>query len=203
MKTRLLFLLSLLTVPLAFASFDADANGLSDIFEFIYFQGPADPNADPDADGASNLQEQIWGTNPADSNNYPVGASAYVDSADLVLVWPVAEGKWYRIQYSDDLETWQTAAEGHVYTFREPLAASTGSLRFWRVQVFGNTPDSTGSGFDDWEQALWKRTYGKPLGESDLDGDGLPDAQEFLTAHDPMKLDHPAVGLVVFTPLEK
>jgi hypothetical protein len=119
----------------------------------------------------------------------------------LVLAWPAAEGKWYRLQACEDLQTWETVAEGHLAAHREPLDA--GDLKFWRVQVFGNTPDSDGNGLDDWEEALWKSRYGQVPGKTDLDGDGLPDAQEFTGGRNPEKQDHPAVGLVVFTPLMK
>lgn len=200
MKTFFAAAIVFLAVPVIAMAFDADSNGLSDLFEFIYFHGSTDPASDPDGDGNTTLEEMIWGTDPTQAASKVTGATAYVDGADLVLSWPAAGGKWYRLQACADLHTWQTVAEGHIATHREPL--DDGDLKFWRVQVFGTTPDSDGNGFDDWEEALWKSKYGDVPGKTDLDGDGLPDAAEFTSGHNPEKKDHPAVGLVVFTPLE-
>lgn len=201
MKTKLLIVVVFLAVPVALASFDSDGNGLSDLFEFIYFHGTVDPAGDPDGDGNSILEEMVWGTDPTQAASRVSGATAYVEGADLVLVWTAAAGKWYRLQACEDLQTWETVDEGHIATHRQPL--DDGGLKFWRVQVFGATPDTDGNGFDDWEEALWKTKYGDVPGKTDLDGDGLPDAAEFTGGHNPDKRDHPAVGLIVFTPLEK
>ena len=79
---------------------------------------------------------------------------------------------------------------------------STG-VRFWRLGVLAQSPDTDGNGLDAWEDVLSQRTYGKSANQSDLDGHGIVDAQEFTTGHNPAKKDHPAVSLIVFTPLEK
>ncbi|MBE7503052.1 MAG: hypothetical protein HS113_22770 [Verrucomicrobiales bacterium] len=201
MKTKVLLGLPFLLAPVALGGFDADGNGLSDLFEFIHFGGPADPGADPDGDGFTTAEEAVWGTDPTDPSSFPAGAGAHVAGSDLVLSWPAVAGKWYRLQVSADLQTWDAVAEGCIASHREPLTAD--GRRFWRVQVFALTPDSDGNGFDDWEEALWKSRFGNVPGESDLDGDGLSDAEEFTGGHNLEKKDHPAVGLVVFTPLEK
>lgn len=201
MKTNLLLVSALLLPPITLAAFDADRSGLSDLFEFIYFYGPADPALDPDGDGNPTGDEAIWGTDPTSNASVVRGATVYVDGADLVLAWPTATGKWYRLQVSPDLQNWTAVAEGRIASHREPLAVE--GLRFWRLQVFGLTPDADGNGFDDWEEALWKSKYGDVPGKTDLDSDGLPDAAEFTGGRQPEKKDHPAAGLVVFTPLEK
>lgn len=90
MKTNLLLVGFLVAAPAALASFDRDANGLSDLFEFIYFHGPADPAGDPDGDGNTTLEEMIWGTDPTQLASRVSGATAYVEGMDLVLVWPAA-----------------------------------------------------------------------------------------------------------------
>ena len=67
----------------------------------------------------------------------------------------------------------------------------------------GNYDNSIGNGLADWEEAPWQQTSGQSANLTDIDGDGLLDIQEFQQGHDPWKKDHPAVGLIVFTPLEK
>jgi len=201
MKMPLLLAGACLLAGALYATVDRDANGLSDVHEFIYFHGPADPFADPDGDGLSNAEEMIWGSSPTNALSRVTGPTAVVDGDSLLLGWPIAEGKYYRLQLCEDLQTWQTVAEGHISTHREALVES--GVRFWRVQVFGVTPDADGNGLDDWEEAIWRQSYGAAPSRTDLDGDGLPDTEEFMCAHDPLKQDHPAVGLVVFTPLEK
>jgi hypothetical protein len=43
MKANLLLALTLLAASPALRAIDADGNGLSDVYEFIYFHGSADP----------------------------------------------------------------------------------------------------------------------------------------------------------------
>lgn len=206
MKKTLLFVCACLLACPAFAMFDRSGSGLSDIFEFVYFGGPADPYADPDGDGYTNFEEMIWGTGPTDPDSTVAGTTAAVIGEGLVLSWPAAAGKYYRIQATRDFEEWVTVIEGQIVSPQDlPLDpfGTDSALTFWRVQVFATTPDTSGNGFDDWEEALWQATYGSALSDSDIDGDGLTDLEEFLGGHEPGKKDHPAVGLVVFTPLEK
>ena len=201
---RLALALVLAVVPAGHATVDTDTNGLSDLYEFLYFGGPSDPAGDPDGDGRSTLEEMVWGTDPTRANSVPQGASAQIAGDELLLTWPMAEGKWYRLQTTTDLVAWETAAEGRVGSHQQPLDQDGHgpTIRFWRVQAFLLSPDSDGDGIDDWEAAIWKAKYGQEPGRTDLDRDGLPDSQEFLTRHQPLRQDHPAVGLVVFTPLE-
>lgn len=41
------------------ADVDVNNNGLSDVWEFIYFNGPTDPYADSDQDGVRNYEEMV------------------------------------------------------------------------------------------------------------------------------------------------
>src|SRR5512140_2585746 len=50
---------------------DLNANGISDVWEWVHGNLVSDPNADPDLDGASNLQESIAGTDPLNGNSSP------------------------------------------------------------------------------------------------------------------------------------
>jgi hypothetical protein len=205
MKINLL-LVAALGLPLTLhAIVDSDSNGLSDVYEFLYFNGPADPNADPDGDGYTNFEEMVWGTSPTDANSRPTGVTPSLSGYDLFLSWPFASGKWYRLRASQDLHTWQTAKEGSFGSDLEVGVATNKVVthKFWQVEVELESPDTNGNGLDDWEEALYQRILGVPPSTRDSDGDGLDDLQEFLQGRNPAKKDHPAVGLVVFTPLEK
>jgi hypothetical protein len=205
MKPNLLLALTLATAPNALAAVDTGRNALSDVYEFLYFGSSADPLAEPDGDGWSNFEEMIWGADPRSQASVPKGATAEVEGNDLVLTWPGVAGKWYRLQSTTDLQTWETVTEGQLGTYRQPLASggTEAGFEFWRVQVLALSPDTNGDGLDDWEEAIWRVKYGDVPSRTDIDGEGLPDAQEFLTLHLVLKKDHPAVGLMVFTPLEK
>jgi hypothetical protein len=184
---------------------DLEGDGHSDVFEYIYFGGPTSSDEDPDGDGFTNSQEMIWGTDPTNPLSYPTGITPSIAGSNLVLKWPAVPGKWYRLEMSTDLREWQTIDEGHISSHVEPLESSDASsgVRCQRLGVLAKSPDTDGNGLDDWEDALWQQTYGKSANQSDLDGDGLVDAQEFTLGRNPDKKDHPAVGLIVFTPLEK
>lgn len=204
-ESRLLLIGVCFLAGVCFGAVDRDDDGLSDVYEFIYFNAPAEASADSDGDGFSNYEEMIWGANPTNAASKVTGATATLTGTNLVLTWPFVEGKWYRLQSSSDLVVWQTITEGHIASYTQPLTSPGGgsALTFWRVQVVKDAPDSDGNGLDDWEDALWASSYGANPSQTDIDGDGLPDAQEFSLGHSPGRRDHPAVGLVVFTPLEK
>lgn len=200
MKTLILLLIAAAACARYARSADFDANGLSDVFESVYFSGPADPNSDPDGDGLTNAEEAAWGTNPTDAESVITGPSAILEGADIQLNWPAVVGKWFRLQASADLQTWTTVTEGSVSTWREP---TTSTVRFWRLQVLTESRDVDANGLDDWEEALWHARFGQPPAKTDIDGDGLTDAEELAGGHSPTRKDHPAVGLIVFTPLEQ
>jgi hypothetical protein len=73
MKTKLVFALTLLTATPSFAIVDQNNNGLSDVYEFIYFGGPTEPFADPDGDGVTTYDEMVWGTNPTNAASKVTG----------------------------------------------------------------------------------------------------------------------------------
>jgi len=187
------------------AAFDRNGNGLSDVFEFVYFGGPVLPEADPDGDGFSNREEMLWGTDPTNALSVPTGVTATLNGPDLLLSWSVVAGKQYLLHTSLDLRQWETVADGGAGRHLERLDAASGApeARFWRIQVMADSPDADGNGFDAWEEGLWITFQGTGLEVSDRDQDGLSDAAELRSDRDPAKKDHPAVGLIVFTPLDK
>jgi hypothetical protein len=186
------------------ASVDKDGSGLSDVYEFIYFGQPADPAADADGDGVSNYDEMVWGTNPTNAQSHVSAPIAALNGRDLSLIWFFATNRIYELQASTNFLSWQTIAAGAISSYVEHLGAvGSPPWRFYRLRVVLDMQDTNGDGLAEWEDSLWQAIYGQPTSVTDIDGDGLPDSQEFLLGLNPAKKDHPAVGLLVFTPLEK
>src|SRR6266850_7662876 len=50
---------------------DANLNGMSDVWEWIYGATALSPGGDADGDGATNGLESVAGTNPFDVNSAP------------------------------------------------------------------------------------------------------------------------------------
>lgn len=279
MKTYTLFAFALLMVTPLFAFQDKNPDCLSDVFEFIYFNGPADPYADADGDGVSNYDEMVWGTNPTNAASKVTGPSAKLIGHDLQFTWPAAPYRNYELRASEDLVSWQIVASGAISNYTENLSApnapakryyrlsvsfqssSSGSIsgltatrigsdlvlnwtmdssrvyqllsgtnfanwsiestnavspytqslaapnlprnKFYHLSATGGGSTLAPDGLELWEEALYLQTFRVLPAQRDSDGDGMNDLQEFQLGLMPGKKDHPAVGLVVFTPLEK
>lgn len=199
------FILCLVATALTCTAADVNYSGLSDIYESIYFNGPADPFADADGDGVSNFDEMLWGTNPTNAASAVAAPASSLTGTDFILTWPVVTHRTYQLEASADLQIWQIVASGAASSYTERLAALNAlPHRFYRLHVTLDPTDTNANGLADWEETLYQQTTGHPLNSTaDTDADGLPDAQEFPQARNFLKKDHPAVALVVFTPLEK
>jgi len=98
------------TVNVASASFDSDGNGLPDWWEEHFFGRPtgAVASADPDGDGLTTVHEFMAGTDPLD----PVSGMRIDflrrDATEIRMGFRTIEGRSYRIEYSEDLEIWNT-----------------------------------------------------------------------------------------------
>ena len=204
MKTKLLLSLTLPAASNLFAFVDKDYSGLSDVWEFIYFHGPADPWADSDGDGVNNYDEMIWGTNPTDPTSKVTGPTATLNGANLVFSWPAAPDRIYQLEGSPDLANWQIVSNGSISSYTVALdALGVPGEQFFRLRVTLNDQVTNADGLSAWEEALYVQKFGALPSARDFDGDGMNDLQEFQLGLQPGKKDHPAVGLVVFTPLEK
>ena len=85
---------------------DTDADGLPDYWEMLY--GVASAATDEDADGASNLEEFIAGTNPLDPQSRFVVNNTSAADGSMQLDFLALSGRGYSVETSSDLSaSWQ------------------------------------------------------------------------------------------------
>lgn len=129
-----------------FSLADTDADGLPDGWELSRFGNLAQgPNDDPDGDGRSNLAEYRAGTHPLlSSSTMQISSLTLTPTGQLTLRFPLVPGLGHVVDFSADLQTWQTIA---APVFTEPITDAAewtddGALpggaaprRFYRVRV--------------------------------------------------------------------
>jgi len=120
-----------------------DGDAMDDAWETLYFNTLSRNGTDDfDNDGASDLQEFLAGTNPADSASVfrvqllPLNAFAPYPS----LTWPAVPGKFYRIQFKNDLSepAWEDFTGNVILDGNAGYALDltpADSKRFYRVLV--------------------------------------------------------------------
>ena len=122
----------------------------------------------------------------------------------LVINWPTNSNHEYELQVSENLKYWRTISANAMPPYSEQLGDPGRAQRFFRIRASQDPADGNGDGIADWEEALYQQATGHALRPTDdSDGDGLPDLQEFQRGYQAAKKDHPAVGLIVFSPLER
>jgi hypothetical protein len=90
------------------ANVDSDADGLPDDWENFYFGSLASgATNDADGDGVTNLAEFQAGTIPNDGASQFKVLSLQQQANTSELLFSVAPGRQYSIQWSDDLRAWQ------------------------------------------------------------------------------------------------
>ena len=127
---------------------DADANGIADAWEQLYFpNGAPSPETDSDGDGATNRFEYIAGTNPTLKSSV-FGPRGTWSSGIYTLPIASITGRLYKVYATRDLKTWvlQQSFDGDgtekLFTFDE-TAVPTGPLHspvhpstfYFRVEV--------------------------------------------------------------------
>jgi len=94
---------------------DIDSDGIGDIWEKANFGELEIASAESnfDHDRASDLQEYLAGTNPKNPAEYLAIVGAVIDRGEtaVTLVFTTNESHQYRIDWSDNLHTWQPVGE--------------------------------------------------------------------------------------------
>lgn len=121
----------------------------------------------------------------------------------LLLGYTVVSGQVYELQASAGLTSWQVVSTNATPPYSVPLTGfGVPPARSFRLRTSGGGLVAA-DGLDWWEEALYVATFGVMPATRDNDGDGQNDLAEFQQGRQPGKKDHPAVGLVLFTPLKK
>lgn len=120
---------------------DSDNDGILDAYELAngLTVGIDDSALDLDADGQSNLSEFLAGTIANDPNSWlRITAITPGLAGQLDLTVATVPGKAYRLQNSPDAETWQDVPASDWTAVGAVSAATvsmTGDEHFWRVRV--------------------------------------------------------------------
>ena len=85
-----------------------------------------DPRGDLDFDGFNNGAEELAGTDPSDERSALRGRVAGVHP-EVTIAWPSIPGKFYRVQWSDDLALASPGFAGQS----EIIPAASGSTTIW------------------------------------------------------------------------
>ena len=179
----------------ASAQLDANANGMSDVWERHYNNGslfdPENPDhaphADPDGDGWTNLQEAAAGTDPFDPNP-PAGlVAAHVTYLHDQQEEPSPEFPDGRL-VDHAILTWDTMPAKHHTLLVSPDPGETSWVPVGPPIVGTGQPDGqvitpTDAGGLVPGKLFWRIMVADPL--TDSDGDGLTDFEEFLLGSDP------------------
>lgn len=125
-----------------------DRERIPDVWEQRYGLVPGERPRDNDADGMDDLSEDPSGTDPTDAASLLKAALCLGQSPNgLTLSWPVAPGRTYQIQSTDepDGNSWSTAAGPWLASTNQSVMtwAVTNSVRshFYRVKLL--PPDAS------------------------------------------------------------
>lgn len=95
---------------------DTDADGLPDDWERFYFGDLTHSGADdPDGDGATNEMELAAGTHPNSSDSVLRIVAQQGEDNTVVLRFPFAASRVYRVEIGESLTVWQTATGRFTY----------------------------------------------------------------------------------------
>lgn len=193
--TLAIVLTILFVSTLSSRAIDLDGDGMSDVWQRAHNIATGDTTSDIDGDGQSNAKEAEAGTDPRDPNDYfrtfDFTVSPYLD--EVSLSWRSVEYRYYEIQQSTDLVSWNYASYGYgefdqttTTTTFYPYPSGQAKM-FFRVRGYPDYDyDYDGDGLLSWEERL--------LGtdpydyDGDTDNDGMPDGFEFIYQFDPLSV---------------
>ena len=123
--------------------FDADGDGMSDVWELANGLNPHDPSdaaADADGDGFTNLQEYLLGTNPCCATSKLCITDIQLSGNDLSLTFASVPGKSYVVEYKDGITSalWSLEATVSASGTATQVTASNvlqRSKRVYRVRL--------------------------------------------------------------------
>ena len=125
---------------------DANSNAIADAWETSYFGAGSNVvgSADEDEDGLDNRLEYLIGTHPRDDTSRLEFTAPEVEPTQgLILSWPVANGRTYRLSATENLtaEPWSlmagpwTAAAAQTNMAWTNMNATLGIWQFYRIEV--------------------------------------------------------------------
>jgi uncharacterized protein (DUF1800 family) len=138
----------------ASAAIDADNNSMSDVWQKRFGVGALAPSADADADGATNIEEFLFATHPVDPDSRPQTTTILPTPGLLRISWHGERGKSYELLSGPSPTTMTDSLKlsGDGETLSADLAVAQNSSRFARVAVRDQDTDS--DGLSDWEEAV-------------------------------------------------
>jgi len=93
------------------SALDLDNDGMSDVWQRVHNIASGDGQSDIDGDGRSNAEEAEASTNPRDPSDYfrAFNFSFNPTSDEVSLTWKSIEDRYYEIEQSSDLLSWDNA----------------------------------------------------------------------------------------------
>jgi len=153
---------------------DANNNGVSDVWEWVYNATNLPPATDSDNDGIPNTGEATAGTDPLNASSLPKISPLSVSPTNAILSMSAQLGKLYQLQSITNLgstnwltETSTVVRAGTSFTFPSPGGTE---MKFYRVAV--SDVDSDGDGVNDWEEYKLGLDPSNALSNVTLDGNG-------------------------------
>jgi hypothetical protein len=166
------------------AIIDENANGISDVWELMYYGTswvPADPSDDYDDDGHNALRESLFRTNPFEPTSIQQVGPPVVSPTAATFSFQSATGILYQPQTSialDAVPAWSNFGSPVLGTggvLSVAVLLPGGDKLFFRLDSIVPRADVDGDGLDTYQEAL----FGSSDATTNSDTDTLTDIEEF------------------------